>query len=155
MTETKMASMDVPPEKHVAVDITELSAVLKARLRAVCPDDVEAYKEVTVLLESLCLFESGDMRRKLRQSFRRFSAGARKRVPIVHKDKPLPDPGALTMSEQKFLGDISELMKACHFEPMSQHEWETALEVRAVCGTYPAAVLADVGHVVCARQSGG
>jgi hypothetical protein len=145
MTEAKTAFMEVPPEKHVAVDITELSAVLKARLRAICPDDVEGYKDVSILLESLCLFESGDMRRKLRQSFRRFSAGARKRVPIVHKDKPLPDPGALTMSEQKFLNDISELMKACHFEPMSQKDWDIALEVRAECATHlAAAFLADV-----------
>jgi hypothetical protein len=131
---TKATTFLVPPEKHIGVELSEISAVLKGTLNL---DDVAGFDDVSKLLESLAQFESGELRRRLKNSFRRFSAGAKKQAPITRKDKPLPQEQSLMLSEQRFLSDLSQLLSACHFEPLTQHEWDTATEVRAALGSPP------------------
>ena len=126
MAEDKTVTFEVPPEKHIGVELSEISAVLKGTLNL---DDVASFDDVSKLLESLAQFESGELRRRLKNSFRRFSAGARKEAPLTRKDQPLPQEQNLALSEQRFLTDLSQLLAMCHFEPLTQHEWDTATEV--------------------------
>ncbi|CAD7700320.1 unnamed protein product [Ostreobium quekettii] len=111
-----------PPERHIPLPPHELSHVFLSRL---ADSDKEKYRELLKLFQGTSQFEFVDIRQRVKRNFRLFSLGASGEE---YKSRGgFPKKQALEEREQTFISDFILLMRAAHYQLLTQREWDTAL----------------------------
>jgi hypothetical protein len=113
----------VAPERHISVDTNELRLALKNRLEL---DQREAFDDLCKLMEGVANFDFFDLKRRIRQSFLPFAAGAKNQVYLQRTSKSLPSTISLDDKELIFIRDVYEVLRASHYRLLTRQEWEIA-----------------------------
>ena len=125
MTRDNTCDVVCPPERHIPVPPHELSQVFLSRLGE---DDQQKYRELLKLMEAATQFEFLDIRRRIKRNFRLFSLGAAGEEYNSRLRRGLPKKLELLQREQRFVSDFLLLLKAAHYQLLTQAEWDMAVE---------------------------
>lgn len=120
-------SLAMPPERHVPLAVHEIVDSMRAHIKH---NERSLFVDICKLLEGCSATEFMGIRARVKKNFRLFSAAALHRTLPGRKNRPMKKEDALDEQELVFLRDFFELMDIAHYDCLTQHDWNAALQER-------------------------
>ncbi|GAX75535.1 hypothetical protein CEUSTIGMA_g2978.t1 [Chlamydomonas eustigma] len=114
-----------PPERHIPVQFRDIYGIVKGSLSI---GQRQLFEEICQLLESLFAQEFMNIRRRLKQNFLPFSAGAKGQRLQARLGRPVPNKLDLDQREINLVADFMQILASARYHLMTSEEWIMAVE---------------------------